>query len=433
MGKVLVGIGLLIALSVTACSETSEKQAVHVIRADGSIDPIMERFLDRALSAAEEGNSPAAVIALDTPGGLSSSMRDIVRRIERANVPVIVYVSPTGARAASAGTFITMAGHVAAMAPNTSIGAAAAIDAGGGDIEGTLGKKVENDAVAFIRGIAELRGRNADWAELAVREAAAVNQTEAVRLNVVDFPANDIDDLLRQSEGRTVTLRPGLSATLSGLPDAPRVEVSMTVWERILGFLADPTVASLLISLGFIALIIELSNPGLILPGTVGVVAIILGFLGFGVLPVDAGGLVLIALGLGLITAEIFLPGGILGAVGALALLLGGIVAFRDTPADLRPPIWLMALVPALVGLGLAALTFLVARARNAPVVTGREGMIGMLAVAKTDLSPGGYVSLAGERWEAEMESGERAPAGERVRIVEVRGLRLRVRKDEKQ
>ncbi|MCA9823011.1 MAG: nodulation protein NfeD, partial [Dehalococcoidia bacterium] len=301
---------------LAACSQETEPSAVHIIKTDGTVGPIMERYIDRALDNAEDSSALLAVIVLDTPGGLSSSMRQIVQRIEAADVPVAVYVSPIGSRAASAGTFITMSAHIAAMAPNTSIGAASAINSDGSDIDGTLAKKVENDAVAFIRGIALLRGRNADWAELAVRDAAAVDQDEAVRLNVVDFVANDIDDLLQQSEGRTFDLRPGITATLNGLPTAPRVTTEMTPWERFLGFLADPTVASLLISLGFIAILIEMGNPGLIVPGVAGAIAITLGFLGFGVLPVDTVGLVLIVLGLGMIAVELFVPGGILGIGG---------------------------------------------------------------------------------------------------------------------
>ncbi|MEJ5221767.1 MAG: nodulation protein NfeD [Tepidiforma sp.] len=334
-----VALGLLAAC---ARSDTPEGGVV-VARVDGVVGPIMERYIDRVISDAEERRARLVVLELDTPGGLDSSMRKIVQRIGRADVPVAVYVAPIGARAASAGTFITMAGHIAAMAPNTAIGAAAAINADGSDIEGTLGKKIENDAVAYIRGIAELRGRNADWAEQAVREAVAVNENDAAKLHVVDFVAADLDDLLRQSEGRTVTLRPGVTATLTGLAEAPRVDLEMTPWERFLAFIADPTIASLLLSIGFLALIIELYAPGLGVPGVAGAIAIILGFLGFGLLPVDTAGLVLIGLGLALVAAELFVTSGILGAAGAVAIVLGGIIAFRDTPADFRPPAWAFA------------------------------------------------------------------------------------------
>ncbi|WBL36753.1 nodulation protein NfeD [Tepidiforma flava] len=343
MRRIIAAAAVALGLLAACAGSDTPEGGVVVARVDGTVGPIMERYIDRVISDAEEQRARLVVLELDTPGGLDSSMRKIVQRIGRADVPVAVYVAPIGARAASAGTFITMAGHIAAMAPNTAIGAAAAINADGSDIEGTLGKKIENDAVAYIRGIAELRGRNADWAEQAVREAVAVNENDAAKLNVVDFVAADLDDLLRRSEGRTVTLRPGVTATLTGLAEAPRVDLEMTPWERFLAFIADPTIASLLLSIGFLALIIELYAPGLGVPGVAGAIAIILGFLGFGLLPVDTAGLVLIGLGLALVAAELFVTSGILGAAGAVAIVLGGIIAFRDTPADFRPPAWAFA------------------------------------------------------------------------------------------
>ncbi len=366
MRRIIAAAALALGLFAACAGSETPEGGVVVARVDGVVGPIMERYIDRVISDAEARRARLVVLELDTPGGLDSSMRKIVQRIGRADVPIAVYVAPIGARAASAGTFITMAGHVAAMAPNTAIGAAAAINADGSDIEGTLGKKIENDAVAYIRGIAELRGRNADWAEQAVREAVAVNENEAARLHVVDFVAADLDDLLRQSEGRTVTLRPGVTATLTGLAEAPRVDVEMTPWERFLAFIADPTIASLLLSLGFLALLIELYAPGFGVPGVAGAIAIILGFLGFGLLPVDTAGLVLIALGLALVAAELFVTSGILGAAGAVAIVLGGIIAFRDTPADFRPPAWAFATagsILAAVVLLLFALVFFADRA----------------------------------------------------------------------
>ncbi len=422
--------GLLVAGLASACASETTPNAVHVLKADGSVGPIMERYIDRGISRAEDNGGKLVVIELDTPGGLSESMRQIVQRIERATVPVAVYVSPTGGRAASAGTFITMAANIAAMAPNTSIGAASAINSDGSDIEGTLGKKIENDAVAFIRGIAELRGRNADWAEKAVRDAAAVNQTQAVELKVVDFVANDFGELLKRVDGTSVELRPGTFVELRGLTEAPIVHTDMTAWERFLDFLANPTLASLLITLGFFGLIFELANPGLIFPGVAGVVAIILGFVGFGVLPVETAGLVLIAVALIFFALELFVPsGGMLGAGGVVALILGAIIAFRDTPADVRPPIWLIVLLGVLIVAMFVSMAAAVARVRKIAVATGTEALIGRLAVARTPLAPEGFVFIMGERWKAEMEGGTAQP-GERVRIVAAHGLRLRVRKE---
>lgn len=421
---VLVGLAM-------ACSDDAPDGAVHRLRLDDrSIGPITERYIDRGIDRAEDNNAKIVVIELDTPGGLDSSMRDIVQRIESSDVPVAVYVSPSGGRAASAGTFITMSAHIAAMAPNTSIGAASAISADGSDIEGTLGKKIENDAVAFIRGIADERGRNADWAEQAVREAVAATNREAVELNVVDFTANDFDHLLAQSEGRTVELRPGVTAELRGLEDAEVVNTNFTALERVLEFIADPTIASLLITLGFLGLIFEMANPGLIIPGAAGVVMLVVGFLGFGLLPVDAAGLVLIALGFALIALELVIPGGVVGGIGVLALALGAIIAFRDTPADVRPSYFLFALL-AFVFVGMfVTIAMGISRVRKTSAATGTAALVGKLATVRSPLSPEGYVFVAGERWKAQIDDGA-ADTGDKVRIIGADGFRLRVHKED--
>ncbi len=418
---------LVAATVVASCGGSDHEGSVHVIKADGEINPIMKLYIDRALEGAERDHARLAIIELDTPGGFSSSMREIVQRIERAKVPVAVYVSPAGGRAASAGTFITLAGHIAAMAPNTSIGAASAINSDGSDIKGTLGRKVENDAVAFIRGIAELRGRNADWAESAVRDAVAVSQSRAVELHVVDFEAANVDDLLRQATGRTVTLGDGTQLTLTGLDAAPRVNTGMTIWERFLGILSDPTIASLLLTVGFIGILIEMSAPGISIPGITGVICIALAFLGFGVLPVDLVGIALIVIGLGLIGTELFVPHGFLGVGGAIAIVLGGIIAFRGTPADLRPPLALLitlGLVFALIAVGVIAIAFTARRGHRAE--DGRR-FIGKTGVVRSPLAPEGTILIRGERWQAQLESGT-AAIGEKVRVTGADGFRLQVR-----
>lgn len=424
-------VGLFAAGLLLACSGTDEQGAVHVITADGTVGPVMEQYLDRALDDAEDTQAKAAVIALDTPGGLDSSMRAIVRRIQTSEVPVIVYVSPLGGRAASAGTFITMSGHVAAMAPNTSIGAASAINSDGSDIEGTLGTKIENDAVAFIRGIAELHGRNADWAEQAVREAVAVSQSEAVELNVVDFVATDIDDLLAQSEGRTVKLSSGEPVTLQGLTAASQVDVEMTLWEKILDFVADPAIASLLLSIGFLLILFEFAIPGIGVSGIAGATAIILGFLGFGVLPVDTAGLILMALGLALIVVEVFLANGLFGIAGAVILAIGAFVAFRDTPSEFRPPAWLAVGIVIVFAVAFVTMSILVRRMKRNNARTSGASFVGQFAVATTDLVPGGSVRIQGERWNAQLLGADHVPAGEKLRVVAADQSVLHVRKEE--
>ena len=414
-----------------ACGRSTEPNAIHVLEIDGGIGVITERYLDRAISRAEDNQAKLIVIEMDTPGGLSTSMREIVQRIEATHIPVVVYVTPIGARAASAGTFITMAAHVAVMSPNTSIGAASAINADGSDLDGTLGKKIENDAVSFIRGIAELRGRNADWAEEAVREAVAATQTEAVELNVVDFVANSREEILETIEGDSVEVLPGTSMELSGLLAAPIVETKMTAWERGLDFLADPNIATLLISLGFLALIFELSNPGIIFPGVVGVIAMILGFLGLGVLPVETAGVVLLGAALILFALELFVQsGGVLAGGGVVALVLGAIIAFRNTPAEVQPNRILSAALVTIVVVMFVSLAVGISRMRKYKPVTGTEAMVGSLATARTTLDPTGFVFVDGERWQAQMEDGDAEP-GDRVRIVSAEGFRLQVRRDD--
>ena len=430
--RALLGIVLAAGIAAACSGDPTAPGAIHLLRLDGGIGPITERYIDRGISLAEDAEARLVVIELDTPGGFSSSMREIVQRIEVADVPVAVYVSPWGARAASAGTFITMAAHIAVMAPNTSIGAAAAVNADGSDIEGTLGKKVENDSVSFIRGIAELRGRNADWAEQAVREAVSATQTEAVELNVVDFVANDLDELLARVDGTAITLKPGTIVTLTELAETERVSTGMTVWERFLEHLANPTLATILISLGMIGLFLELSNPGLVFPGVAGVIAIVLGFLALGVLPVDTVGLVLIGAALLFFALELFVPsGGILAGGGLLALVLGVIIAFRDTPTEFQPNRIVVGALAFLLVVVFVSMAVGLARMRRMRRETGTEALVGRMAVARTPLTPDGLVFIQGERWRAELEDGS-ASEGEQVRVVSAEGLRLRVRKEKR-
>ncbi|MGI8925229.1 MAG: NfeD family protein [Tepidiformaceae bacterium] len=431
LSRTLLAFGLLFVGLAAACGNDSRDDAVHVLTIDGGIGPITERYIDRGIGRAEDNQGKLVIIEMDTPGGLSTSMRDIVKRIQRANVPVAVYVTPPGGQAASAGTFITLAAHIAVMAPQTNIGAAAAINSDGSDIDGTLGKKIENNDAAFIRGLAEARGRNADWAERAVREAISATATQAVELNVVDFIAENRQGILAVVEGTSVELRPGTRVELRGLLDAPVVETKMTAWERFLDILADPTLASILISIGFLGLVFELANPGLILPGVAGAVAMLLGFLGFGVLPVETAGLVLIFLALVFFALELFVPsGGILGAGGLVALVLGGIIAFRDTPAEFRPPIYILIILGILIGGLFFSLAVGVARLRKLTSEAGTGELIGKVAIARTPLTPEGFVFIQGERWKAELDGGS-ATTGDRVRIVGAEGLRLRVHRED--
>lgn len=430
----LIAVALLcIAAMASSCSQESKPGAIYVLKANIDVGPVMESFLDRGIGNAEKHDGKAVIIELDTPGGLDSSMRAIVKRIEQAKVPIVVYVYPPGGRAASAGTFITMAANIAVMAPNTAIGAASAVNADGSDIGGTLGKKVENDAVAFIRGTAELRGRNADWAEKAVRDAISSNATDAVNQHVVDFIATDQQDLINKLDGRRTQTGVGQPVTLEGLQSAPIVETGLTPWEKFVDFLADPSLASILLTIGFFGIIFELASPGLVFPGVIGAIAMTLGFIGFGTLPVDTAGLVLIGMGLVFFALELFLPTyGVLGAGGAIAIVVGAIIAFRDTPSDLQPSRVLLAILGIIIVGFFVTMAGLIVQVRKKVATTGTLALVGKVAVARTPLTPEGYVFVSGERWQAQMEDGT-ARQGDRVRIVGAEGFRLQVRKEDQE
>jgi membrane-bound serine protease (ClpP class) len=423
-------IAALLATGVAmSCARTiHQRNAVHILTASTEVNPVLERYIDRGIDEAERTDAKAVVIKLDTPGGLSSSMEHIVQRIQSAKVPVIVYVAPSGGKAASAGTFITMSAHVAAMAPGTSIGAAHPIDSSGNDIGGTLGVKVENNAAAYARSIAEQHGRNADWAEQAVRESVSAPTSEAVDKHIVDFAADDVDSLLRQSDGRTVTVD-GQSVTLTGLADAPRVSNSMTLLERLLLVLSDPNIAFLLLSLGGLGLAIELIHPGVFFPGVFGVISLILAFFVLGTLPVNYTGVALVLLAFVLFAMEFYVGGvGALGVGGAISLVAGGLLLTSTNNPDFQVSRWLV--IPTGVIIGGFFLWFVAAviRTRRMPAALGTLAMVGNKAIARSDLNPDGYVFIEGERWKAIAEDGP-VPRGEAVTITSVKGLTLTVRR----
>lgn len=398
---------------------------VVVLTAKGAVNPVLAGYIDRGITEAERRDATALVIQLDTPGGLDISMRDIVQRINAARTPVVVYVAPAGARAASAGAFITMAAHVAVMAPNTAIGAAHPVAGGGQEIEGPLKDKVVNDAVAYIRSIAQLRDRNVEWAEKAVRESISTEAEEAVKQNVVDFNADTLDDLVRQLDTRTVKLlEREVTISTQGVP----VEhLEMNLIERFLYAITDPNIAYLLLSVAMMAIFLELSNPGAILPGVVGGIFLLLALFALGTLPVNIAGLLLIAFGFAMLVAEIWITsygllavGGIIGlAVGSLILLSGADPVFQINP-------WLIALV---VGSFAAFFLFIVGaivRSRRQLPTTGLEALVGMKGVARTALDPEGTVLVHGELWRARSREGT-VEADEEVVVTSMEGLKLYV------
>jgi membrane-bound serine protease (ClpP class) len=422
-------VALLLAGAATACApRIHQREAVHILTADFDVNPVMERYIDRGIDEAERTDAKAVVIRLDTPGGLSTSMEHIVQRIQSAKVPVIVYVSPSGGKAASAGTFITMSAHVAAMAPGTSIGAAHPIDASGGDIEGTLGVKVENNAAAYARSVAEQHGRNADWAERAVRDSVSASTSEAVDMHIVDYAADDIDSLLKQADGRQVAVH-NQQVTLGGLEGAPRVTNDTTLLEQFLLIISDPNIAFLLLSLGGLGLLLEFLHPGVFAPGVVGVISLILAFFVLGTLPVNWAGVALILLAFVLFGAELYVSGfGALGIGGVVSLIAGGLLLTSTSNSDFQVSRWLIIATGAVFAVFFFTVVNAIIRMRRAPAYMGTQTMVGANAVARSDLNPSGFVFIRGERWKAVAEDAP-ISSGEAVKITSVRGLTLTVRR----
>src|SRR5213594_4252868 len=390
------------------------------------INPITARYVDRVVSDGEADNAAAVVFVIDTPGGLIDSTYQITARFLATRIPIVTFVAPAGARAASAGTFITMAGHVAAMAPATNIGAAHPVDSSGGDIQGDLRLKAENDAVAHITNIARTRGRNVQWAEDAVRKSVSVRVDEALTLHVVDLEATDVPDLAAKIDGRAVKTAAGEVRLATG--SAPLEENGLNPIEGLLHLIVDPQIAVLLFTLGTYGLIIELGNPGLIFPGIVGVIAIVLALFAFGTLDANGAGIALMVFAVALFVLEIKLAShGLLTAGGVVSLLIGTIVVFppfRPTFPGVRQSV--DPLVVAFV-VGLTAIFFGIAlrtALRPLPVASGASLLLGAVGVAKTDIAPRGIAHVAGEDWSVVSEGGD-IPRGGAVRVKRVDSVRL--------
>ncbi len=423
---------LLLLPPALAAPQAPAAPTVYRIDVEGVIAPSTARYIMRAIRHAEEERAEALLIRLDTPGGLLKSMDDITKAMLNSSVPIIVYVAPQGARAASAGVFVTFAANVAAMAPATRIGAAHPVgvgQGGQGEQERTLLEKVTNDAVANIRGLARRRGRNAEWAEKAVRESISSDEEEAVRLGVVDLVARSEDDLLRAVDGRAVTTAEG-PVTLR-TRRARVVPLRMDITEQFLNLLSDPNIGFILLNIGIIGVLAELYNPGLILPGVVGAIALVLGLASFAILEVNAAGLVLIALAVVMFIADLKIPGhGVLTFGGVVAFIFGAILLTSRQAPFLRISLQLILGVAAVLA---AFFLFAVGagiRAQRAVVRSGAEGLVGAVGVARTVLDPEGMVYVRGEMWTARAE-GRRINEGERVRVVGMEGLTVHVRPEE--
>jgi len=440
-----IGRGLLIALLVAALgfaiaalagmasavhAKTPDTSRAHApaagavlsVRLEGPVTPVMAEVLDQAIARAESQQRPALIVELDTPGGLESSMRVMVKRLLAARVPVIVWITPGGARAASAGVFVTMAADIAAMSPGTNMGAATPINLQG-PMDSTLARKATNDAAAFARTVARQRGRNAAWAEEAVRHAVAVSESEAVALHVVDFVAATSAELLDRADGRTWR-RNGEAHTLA-VRGRPIEAIDSGFRLRMLALLAEPNVAYILMMLGFYGLLFELQNPGAVLPGVVGGIALILAFFALSALPVNYAGVALIVLAIVFFIAELkVMSHGLLAAGGVISMLLGSLLLFQGP--GIRVSLGVIG-----AGTLVTTLFFLVVigaamRAQRRPVQTGAAGMRGRHGVAIERLAPDGRIELDGVIWNA--RSATPVEIGGGVEVVSVDGLTLEVR-----
>jgi membrane-bound serine protease (ClpP class) len=398
----------------------------HVVVAtyEGVINPVAAEYLHDALAAAEAGHAQALIVKLDTPGGLDTSMRLIIKDFTNAALPVAVYVSPSGGRAASAGVFITMAAHVAAMAPGTNIGAAHPVAMGGGEMDKTMKEKVENDSVSYIKSIAEQRGRNVKWAEDAVRKSVSVTEKEALDLRIIDLVVEDIPALLEKMDGRKVALAGG-SVTLQTRGAEARA-FPMGWRMEALKALSDPNIAMLLMTIGTIGILAELYNPGAILPGIVGAISLILAFYSLQSLPINYAGVLLVVLGVIFFVLEIQVASyGLLTLGGIAAMTLGGLLLVKTDAPFMQ--VSLSFLLPTVITAAaiMFGMAWLAMKARRRGPVTGRESMIGEIATARTDVAPHGQVFLHGELWDAVSE--QPIKRGDEAEVRSIEGLTLKV------
>ena len=415
------------------CFTSSLTQAaeVHKITIEGSVNPVTAKFIEDAVERAENSDAELLVIQLDTPGGLLASTRWMVKRMLPAKVPIVVYIAPSGARAGSAGVFITLAGHIAAMAPGTNIGAAHPVTMGG-EMDSTMNKKATNDAVAFARSIAEERGRDLDWAEAAVRESESITAEDALDKGIIDFIARDLDELLQKIDGMKV--RVDDEETMISLEEYIITEFHMTWREKILDKISDPNIAYILMMLGFYGLLFELYNPGAILPGIIGGICLILAFFAMQTLPVNIAGILLIVFAMIMFLLEIKVQSyGMLTIGGVVALILGSIMLYKgggEIPALSVQVSWsvLIPVVTVTVLFFLFIIGFGIRAQRRHPDY-GREALSGKEALVVQDLNPEGMVRVEGELWRAVAD--ENHSAGEKLVVVEKKGMQLKVASSE--
>jgi len=404
-------------------AETNAEKVVMTVSVADPIGPGVTEFIEDSIKKASDGNAAALIILLDTPGGAVESMRLIVQAMYASLVPVVVYVWPSGARAASAGVMITMAADIAAMAPGTNIGAAHPVGAGGEEMGQSMNEKVLNDMVAFTKGIAKRRGRNAEWAEKAVRESVSVTAEEALKLNVIDLVAKDLEDLIAKVDGREIQGKQKLQ-----LKGARIVEIEPNLRTRILKVISNPNIAYLLFMIGLAGLYFELSNPGAIFPGVIGAIALILAFFSFQTLPVNIAGILLILLSAILFILEIKVTSfGMLSVAGIITMVLGSLMLFKGAGPQFQVA-W-SVLIPTVLAFSgfFIAVVSLVVRAHHHNPYTGAEGLIGEIGVVKASDGQRGKVLVHGELWQARFK--EPAAVGDSVEVEAVDRLLVTVKK----
>jgi membrane-bound serine protease (ClpP class) len=421
--------GAVLALAGSALSqENGDRPRVLAVEFANDVNPVTQDYLTDAIDRANEEDFDAVVLLMDTPGGLDSSMREIIQAELDSAVPVVVYVHPQGARAASAGVFLAMAADVAAMSPQTNIGSSTPIATSGEEIPEDLRRKVVNDAAVFVRELAEEHGRNGEWAESAVRVASNIGAREALERNVVDFVSPDLETLLEDMDG-FVTQPKGIEMNTAG---AEVETIEMSLWKRILDLLVDPNLIVLLMSIGILGITIEILNPGLIFPGTVGAISLIMGLFGLQVLPVSWAGLLLLLLSFAFFASEAFVAShGALALAGVVSFVFGSLLLFDPAGEAYEVSIWVSLAIAGTLALVLGVALTKVVQLRRTTPQTGEEEMLGAVGVVRQTLDPDGLVFVHGELWRARVDNGPLEP-GERVQVNGIRdGLLLEVSRAE--
>lgn len=421
----IIRIFLVLSLFVVFCAAPAiaEKNEIFIIRVSDAIGPGVADFLKQGIEKASEENAACIIIELDTPGGLVESMRKIVMEIYGSKVPVVVYVSPSGARAASAGVMITMAADIAAMAPGTNIGAAHPVGAGGKEIGKTMSEKVTNDMVAYVKSIAKKRGRNETWAEKAVRDSISATETEALNQKVIDIIASDTDDLIKKINGRLIAGKGKLN-----LDNATKRILKETFRTKVLKTISNPNIAYILMMLGMAGIYFELSNPGAIFPGVIGAISIILAFFSFQTLPINYAGVLLIILAVVFFIMEMKIASyGMLSIAGTVSLILGSLMLFEGNSPELQVSLQVLITTVIIVSTFFVVVAGMVFKSQVSKSKTGTEGLIGEIGVVKKALTPEGKVFVHGELWRAVSKTA--LPEGTRVQVIKIENLVLEVEK----